>query len=1188
MNLSEPFIRRPIATILLTIGVALAGVAAFFLLPVSPLPQVDFPVVFVQANLPGASPETMATSVATPLEKHLGIISDVSELTSQSRVGETTIVLQFDLGRNIDGAARDVEAGINAARVDLPQTLRQNPIYRKANPADTPILVLALTSKTRTPGQIYDSADTIIQQQISQVKGVGNVTLGGSSLPAVRVELNPLDLARYGIGLEDVRAALSSANANQPKGVVQQGSLRYQIYTNDTGLDASAYAPLVIAYRNGDAVRLRDVASVVDGVEDIHNVGLYNGKPAIIVQVTRQPGANIIDATNRVKALIPTLQAVLPPDIDWHIVTDRTITIRASLAEVERTVIISTILVVAVVAFFLRNGRAILIPSVAVTVSLLGALATMYLLGFSLDNLSLMALTVSTGFVVDDAIVVLENITRHVEAGMGRFEAALVGAREVGFTVVSISISLVAVFLPILLMGGIVGRLFREFAVTLSAAVLVSLVVSLTTTPMMSAYLVDPPKTHRRPNAFARFADGVFSRMQRVYERALDWSLDSGPLMLVVLGACIVLTVFLFGVVQKGFFPIQDTGLIQGGLQTDQSSSFGLTAGRLRRLVDIVDHDPSVEDVAAFAGGNAAGGFLITSLKPRNERQGGSAEVVQRLRPKLARVIGTSLFLNPAQDIRVGGRQSGATYQYTIEGEDLAGVRQWAGRLAAAMKRQPIMTDVNTDQEDHGLESYVRIDPDRSGALHMTNTNIDNNLYDAFGERQVSTIYKETNQYKIVMEADPRFTQDPTELQYAYTSTGGAATTPTSPIKTTTAIGAAGGTAAMGAAGLVTAVGAPAGTAAIGSPAQTAATGAPSELAGGGGTTSSASAGLSSSSSSSSSVSSGPTNVSSSAAAVVTTATPNNAPVSANAAGVPGGLSATLGTDVAVGVAAVAGPAAPPGRAASQGVAVSTTAEQIIPLATYSRWNDQATPTSVNHQDTEPATTISFNLAAGASLSDATTAIDKAAAQIGMPATVHGSFQGTAKVFQQSLADEPLLVLASLVAIYIVLGILYESYIHPLTVLSTLPSAGTGALIALIVFHVEFDIIALIGVILLIGIVKKNAIMMIDFALEAERVQGLSPHDSIRQAALTRFRPIMMTTFAAILGALPLAIGWGEGSELRRPLGITIIGGLLVSQLITLLTTPVVYLYLDRLHNRRRRRGWFRRRAAGPDPLAAT
>jgi multidrug efflux pump len=1191
VNISEPFIRRPIATILLTVGVALAGVAAFFLLPVSPLPQVDFPVIFIQANLPGASPETMATSVATPLEKRLGIISDVSELTSQSRVGQTTIVMQFNLGRDIDGAARDVEAGINAARVDLPQTLRQNPIYRKANPADTPIIVLALTSKTRTPGQIYDVADTIIQQQISQVKGVGNVTLGGSSLPAVRVELNPLDLARYGIGLEDVRAALSSANANQPKGVVQEGALRYQIYTNDTGLDASAYAPLVIAYRNGAAVRLRDVARVVDGVENVDNVGLFKGQPAIIVQVTRQPGANIIDATDRVKALIPTLQQVLPPDIDWHIVADRTITIRASLAEVERTVIISTILVVAVVAFFLRNGRAILIPSVAVTVSLLGALGAMYLLGFSLDNLSLMALTVSTGFVVDDAIVVLENITRHVEAGMNRFEAALLGAREVGFTVFSISISLVAVFLPILLMGGIVGRLFREFAATLSAAVLVSLVISLTTTPMMSAYLVDRPRRDARPSRFSRFATGVFDRMQGVYERALDWALDSGPLMLVVLGACIVLTVFLFGVVKKGFFPIQDTGLIQGGLQTDQSSSFSLTAGRLRRLVNIVGRDPSVEAVAAFAGNNAAGGFLITSLKPRNERKGGSTEVVQRLRPKLARVIGTSLFLNPAQDIRVGGRSSNATYQYTIEGPDLPSVRLWAGRLAEAMKRQPAIVDVNTDQEDHGLESYVHIEPEHAGRLHMTNTNIDNNLYDEFGQRQVSTIYKETNQYHIVMEADPKFTQDPTALPYVYMSTGGAATTPTSPITTTAATGAPAGTTAVGASSSSTATGAPQTTVAIGAPAQSAATGAPSALAGGGGTTASLGAGLNASSAASGSNSlttlgltaaPGPTNVSSSAAAVVTTATPNNAPVSANAAGVPGGLSATLGTDVAVGVAAVAGPAAPPGRAASQGVAVSTTPEQIVPLQAFTRWNDQATPTSVNHQDTEPATTVSFNLAPGASLSDATTAIARAASQIGLPADVHGSFQGTARVFQQSLADEPILILASLIAIYIVLGILYESYIHPLTVLSTLPSAGTGALIALIIFHIEFDIIGMIGLILLIGIVKKNAIMMIDFALEAERGQGLSPHDSIRQAALIRFRPIMMTTFAAILGALPLAIGGGEGAELRRPLGITIIGGLLVSQLITLLTTPVVYLYLDRLHNWRRRGG-----RPGPAPAPA-
>jgi multidrug efflux pump len=1193
VNISALFIRRPIATVLLTIGVALAGVAAFFLLPVSPLPQVDFPTVFVQATLPGASPETMATSVATPLEKHLGIISDVSEITSQSRVSQTQIVLQFDLGRSIDGAARDVEAAINAARIDLPQTLRQNPTYRKVNPADAPIIVLALTSKTRTPGQIYDVANTVIQQQISQVKGVGNVTLGGSSLPAVRIELNPLELARDQIGLEDVRAALASANANQPKGVVQSNGLRYQIYTNDTGLAAADYAPLVIAYRNGNAVRLSDVARVIDGVEDVHNFGLFNGKPAIIVQVSRQPGANIIDATDRVKALIPSLQAALPPDLDWHVVTDRTVTIRASLAEVERTVVISTILVVAVVAFFLRNGRAILIPSVAVTVSLLGALAVMYLLGFSLDNLSLMALTVATGFVVDDAIVVLENITRHVESGMNRFEAALLGAKEVGFTVISISISLVAVFLPILLMGGIVGRLFREFAATLSAAVLVSLVISLTTTPMMSAYLVDAPRRDRRPSRFSRFAEGFFSWMQRIYERALDWALDSGPVMLVVLAACIVLTVFLFGVVQKGFFPIQDTGLIMGGLQTDQSSSFSLTAGRLRRLVDIIDHDPSVATVAAFAGNNAAGGFLITELKPRDERKGGSAEVVERLRPKLARVVGTSLFLNPAQDIRVGGRSSNATYQYTIEGQDLPGVRLWAGRLAEALKRQPGMVDVNTDQEDHGLESYVHIDRDRSGRLHMTNVNIDNNLYDEFGQRQVSTIYKETNQYHIIMEADPQFTQDPTALQYVYTSTGGAATSPVSPLASTTVMGTPAATAAMGAIGAPSvAAGAPQVTTAVGAPAGTTATGAPVPIA---------SASSVASATSSASVvpgvsvttlgltaSSSPTNAAStgSSASVATTATPANAPAGANAAGVPGGVSSTVGTDVAVGVAALAGPAAPPGRAASQGVAVSTTPEQVMPLATYGAWNDQATPTSVNHQDTQPATTISFNLAPGASLSDATAAMTRAATEIGMPANVHGSFQGTARVFQQSLADEPVLILAALVAIYIVLGILYESYIHPLTVLSTLPSAGTGALIALIVFHIEFDIIGLIGVILLIGIVKKNAIMMIDFALVAEREQGLSPHDSIRQAALTRFRPIMMTTFAAMLGALPLAIGWGEGSELRRPLGVTIIGGLLVSQLITLLTTPVVYLYLDRLHNWRRRGGG-RRAADAPQPASA-
>jgi len=1163
LNLSEPFIRRPIATVLLTIGIAMAGAGAFFLLPVSPLPQVDIPTVFVSANLPGASPETMATSVATPLERRLGIISDVTEITSSSRIGQTQITLQFDLGRDIDGAARDVEAAVNAARVDLPVTLRQNPTYRKVNPSDAPILILALTSKSRTPGQIYDAASTVIQQQISQVKGVGQVQLGGGSLPAVRVELNPLELARDAIGLEDVRAAIASANANQPKGLVQVSGLRYQIYTNDTGLAAADYAPLVIAYRNGSAVRLRDVAEVTDSVESIHNFGLYNGMPAIIVVVSRQPGANIIQATDGVKALIPTLEKVLPPDIDWHVASDRTLTIRASLAEVERTVLIAVILVVAVVAFFLHNGRAILIPSVAVTVSLLGAVGVMLLLGFSLNNLSLMALTVATGFVVDDAIVVLENITRHVEAGMNRFEAALLGAREVGFTVLSISISLVAVFLPILLMGGIVGRLFREFAITLSAAVLVSLVISLTTTPMMSAYLIDLPKPGARQGRMARIAEGAFGWMGRTYERALDWSLESGPLMLVVLVICVIMTGYLLGVVQKGFFPIQDTGLIQGGLQTDQASSFALTKSRLERIVGIVDRDPSVATVVAFGGENAAGGFLVATLKPRNQQHGGAAVVVQRLRRPLTRVVGTTLFLNPAQDIRTGGRQSSATYQYTIEGESLADVRLWAGRIADALKGAKGLTDVNTDQEDHGLETYVTIDKDRAAALHFTDTNIDNNLYDAFGERDVSTIYKESNQYHIVMEASPRFTQDPTSLGEVYMSTGGAVASPTSPVASVTTIGAPSATTATGAtAPSVTTPGAKAPTTAIGAPAETSARGAPVALAAPGSV------------------------VAASAAAAVTAPTLNNAPSGANAAGVPGGLSASTGTDVAVGVTAVAGPAAPPGRAASQGVAVSTTAEQIVPLRAFANWADQSTPTAVNHQDTEPATTISFNLAPGASLSDATAAIDKAAAKVGLPASIHGSFAGTAKAFQDSLAYEPVLILAALVAVYIVLGILYESYIHPLTVLSTLPSAGTGALIALIVCHTQFDIIGLIGIILLIGIVKKNAIMMIDFALAAQRDHGLSAYHAIRQAAITRFRPIMMTTFAAMLGAVPLAIGWGEGSELRRPLGITIIGGLLVSQVITLLTTPVVYLYLDRLTQRSRRE-----RAAGlanPRSLPAT
>ena len=769
--------------------------------------------------------------------------------------------------------------------------------------------------------------------------------------------------------------------------------------------------------------------------------------------------------------------------------------------------LLAVILVIGVVAFFLRNGRAVLIPSVAVAASLLGALGVMFLLHFSLDNLSLMALTVATGFVVDDAIVVLENVTRHVEAGMGRFEAALLGAKEVGFTVFSISISLIAVFIPILLMGGIVGRLFREFAVTLSAAILVSLAISLTTTPMMCAYLIDKPKPPERQGRFGRAAEGAFAWMQRVYAKALDFVLDAGPLMLVVLAATVVLSLYLYTIAPKGFFPQQDTGQMMGGLQSDQSSSFAISSQRMRRFVSIIRHDPSVQTVVAFAGNNAAGGFMVVGLKPRNQRKGGAAAVVQRLRPKLAQVTGASLFLNPVQDVRVGGRQSNSTYQFTLEGENLADLRLWAGKLAEAMKAQPELTDVNTDQEDHGLESFVNIDRNTAARLGVTDIAVDNTLYDAFGQRQVSTIYKDTNQYHVVMEAAPRFTQDPTALDDIYVSTGSAA-----------------------------------------SGANPAATGA-------------SPVSPSASTASASPAAPGPTNV----------------------AGQPGALGASAGASLAVGATAVAGPAAPPGRAASQGVAVSTAAERIVPLSAFASWADGATPTAVNHQDGQPATTISFNLAQGRSLSDATSAIAQAEASIGLPATVHGSFQGTAKVFQDSLASEPILILAAIVAIYLVLGILYESYIHPLTVLSTLPSAGIGAVIALIILHIEFSIIALIGVILLIGIVKKNAILMIDFAIAAERDEGLSPHDAIRRAALTRFRPIMMTTFAAILGALPLAIGWGEGSELRRPLGITIIGGLLVSQVITLLTTPVVYLYLDRFSRTQPRRPGARA-GASPQP----
>jgi multidrug efflux pump len=1122
MNLSEPFVRRPIGTVLLTIGVALAGIGAFFNLPVSPLPQVDFPTISVQAQLPGASPETMATSVATPLERHLGIISDVTEMTSSSRVGLANITLQFGLDRNIDGAARDVEAAINAARIDLPATLRTNPTYRKVNPADSPIVVLALTSVTKTPGQIYDAASNIVQQQLSQVKGVGDVEVGGASLPAVRVELNPLQLAHYGIGLEDVRAALASANANRPKGVIDDGDLRLQVYTNDDATKAADYAPLLVAYRNGSAVRLRDVAQVVDGVEDIHNLGVFvkkvNGKavlsPAVVVTISRQPGANIISTVDAVKARLPAVEAALPQDIKVNLAIDRTTTIRASLNDVERTVIIAVVLVVGVVAVFLMNGNAVLIPSVAVAVSLLGTLGVMLLLGFSLDNLSLMALTISTGFVVDDAIVVLENVTRHVEAGMDRFEAALKGAQEVGFTVVSISISLIAVFLPILLMGGLYGRIFREFAITLSAAVLISLVVSLTTTPMMAAYLVGKPKAYADKSWFGRLSDRTVGGMRAVYERALDLALDSGPVIVVVLVATIGLNFYLYTIIPKGFFPEEDTGLMIGGLQADQSSSFQITEKRLTQFVGILGKDKDIASVVAFLGGGrgAASAFIITSLTPKGVRGDSTEDVMARLRPQLARVTGASLFLAPVQDLRIGGRQSNAAYQYTLEAQNLADLRTWATKLNTAMQAQWELEDVSTDQQDHGLQSYITIDQNKAAGLGLNNTAIDNVLYDAFGQRDVSTIYEDVNQYHVVMEVAPRFAQDPTTLKLVYVSSGRGAPPP------------AGAAAALGQSPI--GVSTPAANV---TPLSTA-------LA-------SASSGL-------------------------YTAPPSNVTslTQAYAAGT-GGAGVTSGVTTpgeATAGAAVTGPGAPPALAASTGVAVSATTESEVPLSAFAQWADSSTPTSVNHQDTQPATTISFNLAEGQSLSDATLAIQRAAAQVGLPASVHGAYAGNALAFQQLLGTLLPLIVAAIVAIYLVLGILYESYIHPLTVLSTLPSAGVGALIALLIFHIEFSLIAFIGIILLIGIVKKNAIMMIDFALDAEREGGLSPREAIRTAALTRFRPIMMTTFAAILGAVPLAVGWGEGAELRQPLGVAIIGGLLVSQVITLLTTPVIYLYLDR------------------------
>ena len=1097
MNLSAPFIARPVATTLLTFGVALAGIVAFFLLPVSPLPQVDFPTIQIMAQLPGASPDTMASSVATPLERHLGVIADITEMTSQSTVGVTRITVQFDLDRDINGAARDVLAAINAARVDLPTSLRTNPTYRKVNPADAPVLIVALSSLTKTPGQLYDIASNVLLQKLSTVDGIGQVTLGGSSLPAVRVELNPNALFKYQIGPEDVRAALSSANANTPKGVIEPGDRRYQVYTNDQATMAAQYRDLVVAYRNGSPVRLSELADVSDSVENIRNMGIANGKPAVLTILYRQPGANIIDAVDRVRALLPQLHAAIPRDVDVDIVSDRTVTIRSSLKDVERTLVISVCLVALVVFFFLRSPRASIIPALAVPISLLGTFGLMYLLGYSLDNLSLMALTVATGFVVDDAIVVVENIERHLEAGMSRGAAALLGAREVGFTVMSMSMSLIAVFIPILLMGGIVGRLFEEFAITLSIAVIVSLIVSLTTTPMMASRLLRPrPSEGQRQGAIARLGERLFQGMVNFYARTLRFALRFSFITVLILFATIAINIFLYIVIPKGFFPQQDTGRLIGGIQGDQAISFQSMSRKFTQLVNIVQHDPDVDSVAGFTGGfQTNAGFLFVSLKPLSERTRSADQVIARLRRETGRVSGARTFFQATQDIRVGGRQSNSLYQYTLQSDDLPTLQAWAPRILDALEQVPILTDVNIDQQDKGLETDLVIDRASAARFGLNVADIDNTLYDLFGQRLVSTIYNALNQYHVAMEAAPQYWQSPEVLNDVYISTFG---------------GTIGGTQSTQ---MITA------TAASPSVASTTA---------------------------------GPL----SAAALGTNAVRNQA---SNALAVSGH------------------------GVASTGAAVSTFAENMVPLAAFMHFGAGHTPLSVNHQGLFVASTISFNLAPGRSLSDAVAAIDQTMNRLGVPATVHGSFQGTARAFQASLANEPILVLTALVTVYIVLGVLYESYVHPITILSTLPSAGVGASLALMLFHSEFSIIALVGVILLIGIVKKNAIMMIDFALNAEREQGMTTEDAIYHACLLRFRPIMMTTAAALLGALPLAIGRGEGSELRQPLGISIVGGLILSQALTLYTTPVIYLYLDRFRLWSARR-WGRTPTPVPEP----
>ncbi len=1013
MSLSSPFIRRPIATTLLTVALALLGGIAYQFLPVASLPQVDFPTINVSAGLPGASPDTMASSVATPLERQFSRIAGVTEMTSTSSLGSTNITLQFDLDRNIDAAARDVQAAINAARGDLPANLPSNPSYRKVNPADAPILMLSLTSNVVPREKMYDLASSVLQQKLSQVPGVGQVFVWGGALPAVRVDVDPAALNSHGLSLEDVRQTLASANVNRPKGDLTSPHRTWSISATDQLMSASAYRPLVLAYDKGSALRLDAVAKVSDSVENIHNLGLSNGVPAVIIPIFRQPGANVLETVDQIQALLPQLKASLPPTTNLEVLIDTTRTIRSSVRDVQASLLISILLVILVVFVFLRSPRSTLIPSVAVPISLIGTFGAMYLLGYTIDNLSLMALTVATGFVVDDAIVVVENITRHVEGGMSPMEAALYGAREIGFTVVSISISLIAVFIPILLMGGLVGRLFREFAVTLSVAIVVSMLVSLTTTPMMCSRLLRPHGEERHGRLF-QASERAFQWVIGRYERSLAWVLRHAFGTLMVFLATVVTTCALYYAIPKGFFPQQDSGRIMGSIVASQDISFQGMETLLREYVAIVQKDPALENVTGFVGGGNTG-RIFCSLKPVDQRPGHVTpdQIIARLRAKTAHIPGAALYMQPVQELRVGGRPSSAQYQYTLQGDDAQELFDWTPKVVQRLRALPQLADVNSDLQNQGLESTVVIDRATAARLGISPRAIDATLYDAFGQRFVSTTYTQLNQYHVVMEVDPHYTETPDGLKAIY---------------------------------------------------------------------------------------------------------------------------------------------------------VRSTTGALVPLSAFTHFERRNTTLSVNHQGQAPAVTISFNLPVGVALSQAVNAIDKAEAEIRLPGSIHGSFMGTAQAFKASLANMPLLVIAAILAVYIVLGVLYESLLHPLTILSTIPSAGVGALLALFAFHMDLSVIAIIGIILLIGIVKKNAILMIDFAIEVERREGVTPERAIFQAALLRFRPITMTTLAALLGGLPLAIGMGTGSELRRPLGVAIVGGLIFSQLLTLYTTPVIYLYMDRLH----------------------